>query len=168
MNNKTLLNKNNLNNAPTDEAFILSRDPHKAMREMMATIDELRGIYESENDALSRGDTKRFIALQDSKLIVARQYQLGAEQMLARRDEMNVISDELRTSLKERQEQFSDIARDNLRALNRARKGVKRLGNRIMETARKAARTEQRVKYGSSGHLEENDGRVSIGVNESA
>ena len=43
-------------------------------KEMMDTIDELRGVYELETNALMNCDTKSFMALQDNKLSSARKY----------------------------------------------------------------------------------------------
>lgn len=168
MSSHDLLNKDKLESGADKTPLILSRDPQKAMSEMMDTIDRLRLIYEAENEALSSGDTKGFLALQNKKIPAAYDYQSGIQQIGARKEEFNEIDSATREKLLAMQEDFTALIRENLGALERARKGVDRLNQRIMESARKAARTEQRVKYGSSGNLEENQGRVSIGVNESA
>lgn len=154
----------------TDEqaqVFTLPRDPHKAVHEMMMTIDQLHSLYTEENDALVRGDTKRFLSLQNNKIALALDYESGVQQISHRKAEFNVIDEKTRAKLRAMQADFSALVRENLSALERARKSVDRLNRRIMDSARKTARTTQRVKYSASGNLEENQGRVSIGLNES-
>ncbi len=153
--------------APTAKDFILSRDPNKAMREMMDTIDSLRGLYETENEALNKGDTKTFMALQNTKIGRAFAYQSGMEQLSERKAELANVDPALRQKLMDMQSEFSQITEANLKALERSRKSVERLSNRIMDSARQAARSN-RVKYSATGNLEEHEGRVSIGVNERA
>ncbi|MCB9988730.1 MAG: flagellar protein FlgN [Rhodospirillales bacterium] len=149
------------------EAFILSRDPNRAMQEMMETIDAMRRVFIEENEALKEGKTKMFMSLQDKKIETAHRYQSGTEQLMKRRAELASLDPGLRRQLADMQAEFSELTAENLKALERTRKGVERLSNRIMSSARKAARQE-RVKYGASGQLEEHTGRVSIGINESA
>jgi hypothetical protein len=63
--------------------------------------------------------------------------------------------------------EFSDIAHENHAALERMKNGMKRLGDRIMETARAAAKKEEQLIYGATGQMQSGL-KASIGVNESA
>lgn len=157
------LNKGKLEN----NGFILSRSPDKAMQEMMEAIDALRAVYTEENDALINADTSRFLALQDKKLSMARQYQAGTEQLLARKEEFKDIAPELRQQLQRRHEEFTAVSATNLEALGRMRKSVGRLGERIMKSAREAVQKDT-PNYSASGSLNRNDRPVSLGLNESA
>lgn len=146
--------------------YVLSADPNKAMQEMMTTIDNLRSSLIEETTALKDADTPRFMALQDNKLDVARDYLEGMSQLLARRDELKAADPTLRDRLEQMRYEFSDIVHENHAALERMRNGMKRLGDRIMETAREAARKEEQLVYGSSGHMQSGS-KASIGINES-
>ena len=149
------------------KGFTLSRDPDKAMQEMMSTIDALRNIYMEENDALGASDTRRFLDLQDRKITAARQYQQGAEQIIARREEFTETPVAVKARLEEMQRDFSEIASVNLGALNKLRKSVRRMNDRIIHLARETVRNEG-VNYGKNGNINKNDRRLSIGLNESA
>ena len=156
-----------MNNPGRTRSFLLSGDPNKAMQQMMETIDRLRDVYVEENEALQGADTKRFLGLQDRKIAAARNYQSGAEQMLERKGDLQHIDNALKQQLAHKQEEFSGIIAENLRALDRIRKGVQRLNDRIMNSAREAAQTKN-VNYSAKGKLNKNERPVSIGISESA
>ncbi len=160
---------NTLNTGALEMApdFVLSRNPEKAMQEMLDKIDALRSVYVEENDALLHADTMKFISLQDEKLRAAREYKSGTEQIIQRRIEFKDIDPALRQKLTDKHSEFSDLAAVNLEALARMRKSVQRLGDRIMVAARDAAQ-KSAPNYGASGNLGKKDRRVSIGINESA
>lgn len=151
----------------TAKAFILSGDPNKAMQQMMDTIDSLREVYREENDALSHSDTKRFLSLQDRKIEIARNYQDGAQQLLERKSDLKKINLDLKDKLVDMQSEFSGLMSENLKQLDRMRRGVNRLNDKIMTSARESARTKN-VNYSQGGNLNLNERSVSIGLNESA
>ena len=152
---------------PHEPQYKLPRDPNNAMREMMNTIDRLRASLVEETKALREADTKTFLSLQDNKLDVARDYLDGMAQLLARKDELKDADPTLKNKLEEMRIEFADIAHDNHAALERMKNGMKRLGERIMETARETARKEQQIIYGASGQMKSGM-KASTGVNESA
>ncbi len=147
-------------------AFSLASDPNKAMQQMMEMIDSLRDIYVEENAALKDSDTKTFLNLQDKKIEAARNYQTGSRQLLERKDELQHIDLALKEQLVVKQEEFSGIMSENLKALDRLRNGVQRLNDRVVKSAREAARTNN-ANYSASGSLKQNERSVSIGVSES-
>ena len=147
--------------------FRLSRNPNKAMTEMMQTIDSLRQSLVEETNALNDADTQTFLNLQDQKLDVARNYVEGMNQLLARKDELKDADPTLKQKLEKMRGEFAEIAHDNHAALQRMRNGMKRLGERIMEKAKESAKRERQIVYGSSGHMQAGL-KASIGINESA
>ncbi|MBU0800696.1 MAG: flagellar protein FlgN [Alphaproteobacteria bacterium] len=167
MANDKHMNTGALESGVTAREFVLSRDPRKAMEEMMATIDALRTVYVEETDALEKCDTQTFLALQDRKIASANKYQSGIAQILARKDEMRAADPTLRIRLVTMQEDFSNLSARNIEALNRVSRGVKKLGDRIMNSARDAA-AKDAVNYGKKGLLNKYKGPVSIGVSEQA
>lgn len=158
-----MLNKGQLDQAAT----VLSRNPDKAIQEMMETIDALRAVYRDENDALKRSDSKAFVGLQDRKIRIAREYQNNTQQLLERKAEFSGASPALRKRLLDAHQEFTTLAAENMAGLERMRKSVQRLGDRIMSAARDAAR-KNTPNYGSSGNLNTNTRSVSISLNESA
>jgi len=145
----------------------LSRDPNKAMQEMMVTIDSLREALLEETAALKDADTKTFLDLQDKKLDIARHYLDGMSQLLNRKEELKQADPVIQDKLEEKRSLFSEAAQDNHAAIKRMQSGMKRLGERIMEKAREAARKEEQLIYGASGQMYSGI-RASVGVNESA
>lgn len=156
------------NNTPsTYNVVTLNKDPKKAMQEMMDIIDNLRGIMQAENEALNSTDTKAFIAIQDDKIAAARVYQSGVNQMITRKQEMKTAPAAMKSKLEEKRSDFLVLAEENLQALERMRKGMSRLSDRIMNIAKSEAEKSQKFVYGAHGKLE-GTGKASIGVNERA
>lgn len=160
-------NENSNLNVEEKPRYVLSKDPNKAMQEMMTTIDSLRSSLVDETQALKDADTQTFLDLQDKKLDVARDYLEGMTQLLARKDELQDADPTLKDRLEAMRVDFSEIAQENHAALERMKNGMKRLGDRIMETARAAAKKEEQLIYGASGQMQSGL-KASIGVNESA
>jgi len=152
---------------PQEFRYKLPRDPNRAMQEMMGTIDRLRASLIEETAALRDADTKTFLSLQDNKLDVARDYLDGMTQLLSRKEELRSADPTLRQKLEDMRIDFADIAHENHAALERMKNGMKRLGERIMETARETARKEQQIVYGASGQMQSSM-KASTGINESA
>lgn len=160
------------NNEGLDEASSkpkrrLPSDPNRAMQEMMLTIDRMRSSMILETAALKEADTRKFMDLQDEKLDVARDYLDGMSQLLARKDELKNADPALQDRLEAMRADFSEIAQENHAALERMKNGMKRLGDRIMETAREASRREREIIYGGNGQMQSGF-KTTMGINESA
>lgn len=147
--------------------YTLPRNPDRAIQAMMDTIDNLRTSLIEETEALNDADTKTFMILQGKKIDVARDYMDGITQLIARKDEMRKADPKLIKRLEEMRIEFADTAHNNHAALNRMKSGMKRLGERIMETARDAAKKQEQLIYGASGHMKSGS-KATIGVNRSA
>ena len=152
---------------PADREYVLSQDPHKAIMEMMQTIDALRGVMIQETAALDQSDTDAFLGLQDQKVEIARQYQAGMTQLLSRKDSLKAADPTLKARLEAMQKNFHDTAVENHKSIERMRRGMERLGDRIMSFARKAAEKETHLVYGATGQMQAG-GKASMGINESA
>lgn len=147
--------------------YVLPNNPNRAMQEMMTTIDKLRLTLVEETTVLKDADTKSFLALQDKKVDVARDYLDGMTQLIARKEELKKADPALTDRLEKMRIEFSETVHDNHAALSRMQNGMKRLGERIMETAREAARRQEQIIYGANGHMQSGS-KATIGVNESA
>ena len=146
--------------------LVLSGDPNKAMQQMMDTIDTLREIYVEENEALKSSDSKGFLVLQDKKIAAVKNYHDGAQQLLERKGDLQHIDTAVKQQLMEKQEEFSGIMSENLKSIDRLKRSVGRLNDRIMSSARDEAQ-KKNVNYSKQGQLNKNERAVSIGVNES-
>lgn len=157
-----------LNTAEAQKSnFILSKNPERAMQEMMETIDRIRSVYTEETDALLQTDTMKFLQLQDKKVAAAQDYQAGVAQIVARKDEIKKAVPGLHTALQKKQEEFAVIAVKNIEALTRMRRTVQRLGEHLTAAARTAIERKS-VNYGATGSINRPKHTVSIGINESA
>ena len=63
------------------------------------------------------------------------------------------------------QKDFSGLMTENMKELDRMRRGVNRLNDKIMSSAREAAR-KRNVNYSQAGSLNINERAVSIGLSE--
>ena len=148
---------------------LLSKDPGKAMQEMMETIDKLRGIYVRETGALVAANTQAFLDIQQEKLNAARNYQRSIEEIINRKDEMKAVNPIIKKRLNDMQQQFSVLARENMEALARMRRCVGQLGETISNAARKTAKNQRAYSYGENGHLQISSKKsVSMGISETA
>jgi hypothetical protein len=145
----------------------LSSNPNTAILEMMAIIDAFRTLMIKENTALESADANGFLILQDEKLNVARDYQVGIADLLARREQIRKADPSLHNKLAAMQRGFHNIAEQNLQGLERMKKGTDRLRDRIMVMARDVALQESRFAYGASGAMQ-SGGKATIGVSEQA
>jgi len=152
---------------PDKKAIQLSKEPEKAMQEMMDIIDTLRGVMVQETEALKQARTNIVMEIQDAKMAAAQDYQDGIFQLMARKDEMKSVSPTVKNRLEKTRLEFKEIAETNKEALERMRKGLGRLSDRIMSSAKQEAEKSQKFVYGHHGKLE-GSGKASMGVNESA
>lgn len=159
----------NTSRGSTPAGAMLSASPEKAMNEMMATIDTLRGVYIEENKALEDVDTKAFMAIQDRKFETAKLYQQGIEEILARKDEMRRVDPALKRKLERMQADFGKLAAENKEAIKRMQRTMDRLNNTIRTAAKDALNKQQATSYGECGRLHTTEKRiVSTGVSETA
>lgn len=148
-------------------AILLDKDPNKAIQQMMEALDALRSVYDEENTALQSADTRRFMDLQERKISAAQRYHDTAAQIIEQREKFAKADPVLRQKLQVMHADFSKMTEINLNALDRLNKGVKRLGERIVKSARDSALRDT-ANYRRNGTLHRQDRPVSIGINESA
>ncbi len=155
--------------APSSKAFMLSRDPNKAMEETIRTIENLQDVYERETKSLLASDTRSFLAIQDEKLAAARQYQSSVEEIIKRKEEMRDVPAAMKQQLRKMQEDFTSMAHTNLDSLSRMQRTVGRLGNTIRRAAQDVAREKRTYSYGDTGEIDNNHKKsISMGVIETA
>lgn len=146
----------------------ISADPARAMQDMMDSIDALRAVYAKETAALRAADTPAFFALQDEKIAAAQTYHDRASAFIMRRDELKAANPNLKNLLRAKQEDFTRTAIENQDALERMRRTMERMGQRLIRAAREMA-AQDSVSYGAGGNLNrQRNAPVTTGISESA
>jgi len=156
---------NTVNTGASD--LLLSRNPTRALQEMLTIITNLHNIYVEETAALNTSDPTKFMALQDKKIQIVRQYQAGTAQMISRKEEFKKADPAIRQKFQIAYDNFIELTSANLKGIDRMRKCVSRLADRILQTARETVRKDS-LNYGASGNLKANTKAVSFNLNESA
>ncbi len=155
--------------APKVPETVLARDPGRAMQEMMDIIDNLHGIIDEETRALETSDTKTFLGLQEKKLIAAQAYHDGSVQVISRKDEFKQVRPVFKRQLADRQEAFHASMEKNMKKLRGMSRGLQRMSDLLMESAREQGQKMQTVSYSAGGRVNTGEAKaVSIGINESA
>ncbi len=139
--------------APKEKGRILSKDTNAAIREVLSTVQKLGDIYVEETDTLKNIDNTSFMALQGRKIAAAQRYQNDMGQMIARKHELKMADAAMKKALKEAQENFSVLARENLEALGRMQRCTERLGDTVRNAAIRAAQKDSGYSYGDTGTL---------------
>lgn len=132
---------------------LLPKNTDAALGEVIKTIDALRLVYEEENLALIKMDSKTFIALQDKKADAARMFQIHMGQMIARKEELKSVPQILKDNLRAAHSRFQEISIKNMIAIERMQRCTERLGNTIRSAAIKAAQDMRTYSYGETGSI---------------
>jgi hypothetical protein len=135
------------------DIIILPSNPKKALESMGEIIDHLHYVYSVETEALENADAKTFMALQDTKILAARNYQAAIEQLLNRKEELSNTDVSLKDILSVKQKSFSELSRRNLEALARMQKSMERFGNTLRNAVVDAAKKQRPSGYTSIGTM---------------
>ncbi len=141
-----------------------------AVEMLMSRMSSLSTVYQAETDALRRADTKDFSSIQEQKMQEAFYYEQDMQALIQHKGDLASIDPTLKVKLKELQEEFSTLVRENALALSRMQDTTKRLNGMVMKANRRAVQNEMAVNYGASGKLMTEDRkRISTGrVSKSA
>ncbi len=150
-----------------EQTTMAAPNPNAAMLEMMQALDALRAVYDEENNALEASDTRRFMDLQDRKIMAANRYHETAAQVVDQRENLSMANPDILRQLEEKHTDFAEMTQKNLAHIDRMNKTVKRLSERIVKSARDAA-LQDSASYSRRGTMYRNDRPVSTGLNESA
>ncbi len=133
----------------------------------ISTVSQLEAILTKETDCLKVSNRNAFLNLQEEKVLIAQTYQ---QDIFAVKNIATILKDKypnLIPYLQEKQEKLGGIIRENETALKRMENSTKRLSDRIMDVARRAAIEQNSIVYGSGGQLNDKN-RATMGVSESA
>ncbi len=146
----------------------LAKDTNKALDEVAMTVKNLGKIYEEEIIALEKVDNNAFLELQGKKLAAAREYQHDMGQMLARKNEIKSASPAIKNKLRKLQEDFADLSRKNMEAIERMQRCTERLGNTLRSAVIRDAQRESGYGYSENGAISNKATRraISSGLSE--
>jgi len=146
-----------------------NRNADAIIGDMINSISRLHDVYHAETDALESADTKRFIELQQDKLVAAKDYQSQAQYVLLHKKDVVNAAQPLKEKLEALQGEFAEISKRNNVALERMRRTTDRLSNSIRTAAKKAAQNKVAVNYGARGTMQSDDRKIiSTGIIETA
>ncbi len=129
-------------------------------------IGKFGALLEKETTALNNADYKSVDGLQDEKKTMAKNYQSHIECLHRQRADIINIDLSLREKLISARTRFTDILKNNLKALDLAKTSSRRLVDRILEAARNAATEDRTNAYTSRGKMAvPTKGPISISVN---
>lgn len=146
---------------------MLSDDPVKAVKEMIAIIGVLNDVYTQETQALESMDTQTFINLQSTKLDIAESYASGIRDLQSRQNQIDRIPEKLRQKLREMQHAFVGLAKRNIRALERMHRLADQVGETIYAAARDSAKKQDTQRYDETGDIYKGHKQsLSMGIDE--
>lgn len=152
------------------QTLTLSRDIHKAGKEILHIMDNLMDIYSRETRYLEDSNTQGFQSLQPQKMQHAKLYESAMQQMLARKEDMKAgLSETIKARIKAFQAEFTELATTNTALLKKMERATERLSTLIREEAKKAVAKRTSAGYGKTGKTAISPTRnMSIGINETA
>ena len=152
----------------TKRTTLLSRDTNAAVKDVMDIIKALGKVYNEETEALKKTDTKKFMAMQDKKIAAAHEYQSAMAQMIARKNELKNADPAMKDRLQKLHDNFSDISKENIQAIDRMQRCTERLGNTIRNAAIKTVQHQRGYSYGETGSIPNTSRKkaVSSGLSE--
>lgn len=119
--------------------------------EISALVGVFSALLEEETAALKIADFKAVDALQTQKRDYAKRYHDAITELYARRDELAQMPPPVRGGLMDARARFATVLEDNLRALDAAKEGTRRLVNKILDTARRAVIDDRKTHYSGTG-----------------
>lgn len=150
-----------------EKHYTVPADVNVALLHTIIAVTALRDVLLKEIDALKDSKTKLFLELQDEKVEVARRYELLVSNLMSRGPEVKKADAKLKAQLERLQNDFGEVAKDNLYWIERMKNATEKLGETIMNSARKSAEDQTQFAYGSSGKMQKGN-KAIIGLDERA
>ena len=152
------------------KAMVLGKmtdNPTVILKDMILSIEALKGLYRLENKALDEANVQEFLNLQEKKMEIARSYQEKHDFIVSNKEEASKIDEAIKVKMEDLKAEFSELTKTNLEKLNRMKRITERLYGRVMEVAKKDIESRN-AKYSSNGILQKRAGQISVGIHETA
>ncbi len=149
------------------QGYTVPVDTNVAILHTIIAVTALRDVLIKETEALKESKTSLFLELQEEKVEVARRYEILVSNLMSRGAEIKKADVKLKDQLQRLQEDFSKVSAENIEWIKRMENATKRLGETIMNSARKAAESQTQFAYGSGGTMQKPN-KTMIGLDERA
>lgn len=149
------------------QGYTVPADMNVAILHTIIAVTALRDVLLKETDALKQTKTSLFLELQEDKVEVARRYELLVSNLMGRGADIKNADVKLKDQLQRLQEDFSKVSAENLQWIKRMENATKRLGETIINSARRAAESQTQFAYGAGGTMHKPN-KTMIGVDERA
>lgn len=126
--------------------------PDRALEVFLSILLDLKHIHVQELDTLRNHDTKGFMDLQPRKILLARDYEIGAKEIMVRTESMKKADKALRDLVVKEQMELETLAHETERAINIMTLAVKRVNQRLIDAARHAMK-QDKPNYDYKGTL---------------
>ncbi len=150
-----------------DKAYTVPADINAALSHAILSVVALTNVLARETEALKETKTRAFMELQDEKVEAGRRYEMLVNDLMSRGTMVKKADPKLKAKLQSLQTQFSEIAAENLKWLDRMKNATGKLGETIMREARKSAEKQTQFAYGASGTMQRGT-KALIGFDERA
>lgn len=134
-----------------EQAAAAKQALHTQAEELIAVMQAFGNLLIKETEALRKTDFKTVDTLQAPKKLFAKQYHEKVETLFHRKEELSKLDLKIRERIIKDRTHFNVILEENMRALNAAQNGAKRLVDRILEIAREAVMDEKQTVYTAKG-----------------
>jgi len=144
-------------------------ETNKLIKSFINTINDLKGIYELETQALERIDTNGFLSLQEQKWQKAQRYQIEIAHLLSQKEALKSADTGLKNTLQSLYAEFLEISSKNMTALKRMQLTTERLGTTLQRAAGELIKKQRAFSYGANGTLhDDSKRRISVSLSETA
>lgn len=141
--------------------------PDRALEVFLSIMLDLKTVHLQEMDALNKKDMKAFMDLQSRKILLARDYEVGAKEIIVRTDNIKQASKPLRDLVIKEQMELQRVSEQTERVLQRMTTAVKRVNNRLIDAARHAVK-QDKINYDHKGSIDSTSQRMTAtAINES-
>lgn len=134
---------------------VAARQPLSAdLGSVLKLIEDFGNLLKKETAALKKADFKSVDTLQEQKREYAQRYHTLVTGLSERKAEIAQLDLKSRERLILARTAFTEILNDNLRTLEAAKDGTKRLVGRILDAARRAVIDDKQTNYSAKGQTQ--------------
>lgn len=139
-----------------------------AINSIILSAENLTEIIEKETACLRVADSHGFKSLHAQKESFAHSYEAQFQKLIANKGELKALAPEDLQRLTQARKKMTDASIENFAAMERTKRSLNRLSERIMKLARNQSQHNTNL-YSSSGALYSSQGTAkSIGIGEDA
>lgn len=125
---------------------------------------ELAGIIEKETASLENYEMEKFLRYQGDKARLVKNFEIEAQKLLSVREKIKEADPEVRKKIRQAQEGFMALTKENAIMLKRRLESTRRLNERILNSARQALADKDPAYNERGSHITVSKKAVSSGL----